>query len=125
MKKSLKTIKKDTKYTDIYRRMSKISSILRLISSIAVGGFGVYFREYFEIVLCILGVIASIAKFNQKFDLISLRVIKNKENSKFFILMSLIVIYSLINPIGLIAVIYDIYKRDFFIKVIEKDEKVD
>ncbi|MCI5839718.1 MAG: hypothetical protein SOZ89_04790 [Peptoniphilaceae bacterium] len=105
--------------------MSKISSILRLISSIAVGGFGVYFREYFEIVLCILGVIASIAKFNQKFDLISLRVIKNKENSKFFILMSLIVIYSLINPIGLIAVIYDIYKRDFFIKVIEKDEKVD
>lgn len=124
MKKKDTTLRKlDNNYIEIYMKKNMISAIIWFVVSIAVCVIGIYFREYIEIFTGFFGIIASIVNFKQKNESISIRSIKNKQSSKFFILTILIVFFSIVNPIGIIAVIYDLNLREWSLKIGEENEK--
>lgn len=96
-----------------YNSMKKISSLLWGITGLGVLGFGIYFREIFEIVFGILAIIYGI--YNYRMRLTSHLAIARVEKNKLSFLALAIVVFSLVNPIGNIAVIFDLFKRDFVI----------
>lgn len=96
-----------------YNQKKKISSSIWAISGLFVLGFGIYYREVFEIVFGILAII--FAFLNLRSRLTSISSITRLEKGRLKLLAVFIVIFSLVNPIGNIAVIYDLFKRDFAI----------
>ncbi len=93
-----------------YNSKKKASSILWALSGLAVLGFGIYYREIFEIVFGTLAIIYAI--YNHRTRVTSLAGIARIEKNKLTFLALAIVIFSLVNPIGNIPVIYDLFKRD-------------
>ena len=96
-----------------YNSMKKISILLWVATGLAVLGFGIYFMETFEIVFGILAVIYGI--YSHRTKLTSRLAIARVEKNKLSFLALAIVIFSLVNPIANIAVIFDLFKRDFVI----------
>lgn len=96
-----------------YNSMKKISTILWILTGLGVLGFGIYFKEIFEIIFGIAGVIYGI--YNHRTKITSLTSISRIEKNKLSFLALCIVVYSLVNPLANIAVIYDLFKRDYVI----------
>lgn len=93
--------------------MNLASSILWIILGAAIIGFGIYYRENFEKVFGAFAIIQG---------LISLRPkrtpdrIKRYEKSRLIAIAAMLVVYSLVNPLGNIALIFDIFKRDWVLR---------
>ena len=96
-----------------YNSMKKISTILWILTGLGVLAFGIYFREIFEVVFGIAGVIYGI--YIHRTKITSLTAVYRIEKNKLSFLALCIVIYSLVNPLANIAVIYDLFKRDYVI----------
>lgn len=96
-----------------YNNMKNISTILWILTGLGVLGFGIYFREIFELIFGICGVIYGI--YNYRTRITSLTTVYRIEKNKLSFLAACIVIYSLVNPLANIAVIYDLFKRDFVV----------
>ena len=96
-----------------YNSMKKTSAFLWILTGLGVFAFGVYFRELFELIFGMAAVIYGI--YNHKTSLESLTAIARIEKNKLSFLSLCIIIYSLVNPLANIAVIYDLWKRDYVI----------
>lgn len=105
-------MRKRKKITDLkkYNKINLASSIIWILVGIGIIGFGFYYKEILEKIFGFLAIIIGISS-------ISVRkkptVIKRYEDRRLFALAGLLVIYSLVNPLGNIAIIFDIFKRDF------------
>ncbi|MFO3717366.1 hypothetical protein AB9Q04_03235 [Anaerococcus sp. ENR1011] len=97
-----------------YNKMQTISSVIWILSGIGVLAFGVYYKEIFEIIFGILAILFGIAMIRIRNT--SLNAILRREMSRLNFLILAIVVFSLVNPIGNIPVLYDLYKRDFVIR---------
>ncbi len=98
-----------------YNRMKTTSSVIWSLAGIGVLAFGIYYKEIFEIVFGILALLYGLASLRTR-RLSSLSAIARSEKSRLNFLVLAIVIFSLVNPIGNIPVIYELYKRDYVIK---------
>lgn len=97
-----------------YNSRKKTSSIIWILAGLGVLGFGIYYREIFEIVF---GVLASIyGLHNLRMRITSLNSIARLERNKLSFLALGIVIFSLVNPIGNIPILYDLFKRDYVLR---------
>ncbi|MDO4662177.1 MAG: hypothetical protein Q4B36_03470 [Tissierellia bacterium] len=114
--RNTKRNKAEEKFINIYSKKTKISAILWLLSGFAVLGFGLYFWEYFEIVSGIVSIGIAIVKFTNKITSSKRSRIMQFENNSLHIYMILVVFFSLVNPCGLVAVIFDIYRRDWCLR---------
>lgn len=94
-----------------YNKMKFVSTIIWILTGLAVLIFGIHYREIFEIIFGSVSIIYALLSFRIRFS--SLKVIYNKENNKLLFLTIALIIFSLVNPIGNIAVIFDLYKRDY------------
>ena len=97
-----------------FNKMQTISSVIWILAGIGVLAFGIYYKEIFEIVFGILASLYGIGVLRNKN--VSLNAIARREKSKLNFLILAIVVFSLVNPIGNIPVIYDLYKRDYVIR---------
>ncbi len=98
-----------------YNRMKTASSVIWIISGAGILAFGIYYKEIFEIIFGILAILYGIASLRTR-RLTSLAAIARSEKKRLKFLAMSIVVFSLVNPIGNIAVIYDLYKRDYALK---------
>ncbi len=105
-----KNTKKDRNQIKRYNKLKKTSSILWILGGLAVLGFGIYYMEIFEIVFGIFALVYALINLRSKSY--SLQSIKRIERNKISFIVSFIIIYSLVNPLGLLGLIYDLYKRD-------------
>lgn len=103
------------KNTDLkkYNKINLISSVIWILSGLGIVAFGFYYKEIFEKIFGILAVIIGIASQRSRKKKAA---IKNYETRRITVLMALLVIYSLVNPLGNIAIIFDVYKRDFVMR---------
>ena len=93
-----------------YNKMRTASSILWILAGLGVLAFGIYYKEIFEIVFGSLAFIYGLAVL--RISNVSLNSIARRERNRLNFLILAIVIFSLVNPIGNIPVLYDLYKRD-------------
>ncbi|WP_297281787.1 hypothetical protein [uncultured Anaerococcus sp.] len=98
-----------------YNRMKTTSSVIWIICGAGVLAFGIYYKEIFEIIFGILAMLYGIASLRTR-RLTSLAAISRSEKRRLNFLAISIVVFSLVNPIGNIAVIYELYKRDYALK---------
>ncbi|WP_105301266.1 hypothetical protein [Anaerococcus marasmi] len=93
-----------------YNKLVKLSSLLYFLAGLGVLAFGIYYREIFEIVFGVFALVFSFANLkNKNYSQASIR--RLEQNRLSFIIV-FIIIYSLVNPIGNIPLLYDLYKRD-------------
>ncbi|MBM0046037.1 hypothetical protein [Anaerococcus sp. mt242] len=97
-----------------YNKMQTISSVIWILAGIGVLVFGIYYKEIFEIIFGILAFIYGIAVL--RIRNVSLGAIARSERKRLNILVIAIVVFSLVNPIGNIPVIYDLLKRDYVLR---------
>lgn len=97
-----------------YNKKKIISTVIWVLTGLGVLGFGIYYREVFEIVFGILAALYGLLNLRTRVN--STNAIARREKSKLSFLCLCIVIYSLVNPLVNLAVIYDLYKRDFVIR---------
>lgn len=97
-----------------YNKMNTTSSVIWIISGLGVLAFGIYFKEIFEIIFGIFALIYGINNLRSRNKKLS--SIARSEKGKLNFLVIAIVIFSLVNPIGNLGVIYDLYKRDFALR---------
>lgn len=93
-----------------YNKLNKISAIIWFLAGLGVLGFGIYFREIFEVVFGVFAILYSFGVFRGRSY--SMGGIRKAEVKKLYFIMIFIGIYSLVNPIGNIALLFDLYKRD-------------
>jgi|GEM_PF-1057961 hypothetical protein len=98
-----------------YNKMKTISSVIWILSGISILAFGIYYKEIFELIFGILAFFYGLASLRTR-RLTSLAAIARSERRRLNFLVICIVVFSLVNPIGNIAVIFDLYKRDYAIK---------
>ena len=98
-----------------YNKMKTISSVIWILSGISMLAFGIYYKEIFELIFGILAFFYGLASLRTR-RLTSLAAISRSERRRLNFLVICIVVFSLVNPIGNIAVIFDLYKRDYAIK---------
>nr|WP_072536999.1 hypothetical protein [Anaerococcus mediterraneensis] len=95
---------------NIYKR---ISSILWILTGLGVLAFGIYYREIFELIFGPLAIILGL------FNLITRKkekTIRTYEKKRLGFLSLGLVIYSLVNPLCNLAIIFDLYKRDWVMR---------
>lgn len=80
---------------------------------LGIVAFGFYYKEILEKIFGILAIIIGIASLRARKKKVA---IKNYETRRLTVLMALLVIYSLVNPLGNIAIIFDLYKREFVMR---------
>lgn len=107
-------MRKRKKNKDIkkYNRLNLISSIIWILMGLGIVAFGIYYREIFEKIFGILAILIGIGTLRARKKK---SAIKNYETKRLTILMAALVIYSLVNPLGNIAIMFDLYKRDYVI----------
>lgn len=96
-----------------YNKLNKISSLIWVLAGLGIFGFGIYYMEIFE---KIFGVVAAIYGLVSLSTSKSPAAIKKSEEGRLAFLGLLLIIYSLVNPLGNIAILFDIYKRDWVIR---------
>lgn len=111
-----KTKRKDTKNEILYRKKMTVSSILWLLCGLCVLGFGIYFREIFELVGGAFLILFSLAQFSGKNRRIRPKTLIKREENRLKFLIVAIVLFSLINPIGILPALYDLFKRDWVMR---------
>lgn len=97
----------------IYNQKTNLSSLIWLLSGIGVLGFGIYFLEIFEIIGGIILIIVSIFQFITRLKNKNPFIIVKRERGKLKYICIAILVFSLINPIGIVGCIYDLFKRDW------------
>ena len=97
-----------------YNSLKAKSALVWALSGIGIFAFGIYYSEIFEIAFGLLAVIYAIYTYRTRHN--SLGGIYRIERNKLIFLAAAIVVFSLVNPIGNIAVIFDLFKRDYVIK---------
>ena len=97
-----------------YNKMKSTSAILWVLAGLSVLGFGIYYREIFEIVFGVFAILYGIHTYRSRNA--SLSSISRYERNKLSFLALAIIIFSLVNPIGNIPVIFDLFKRDRVLK---------
>lgn len=93
-----------------YNKIKTTSAILWVLAGLGVLGFGIYYREIFEIIFGSLAIIYGI--YTKRLRNASLTSITRYEKNRLSFLAAGIVIFSLVNPIGNIPIIFDLFKRD-------------
>ena len=93
-----------------YNKLKLISSIIWILAGLGIVAFGFYYKEIWEKIFGILAVLIGIGSLRARKKKAA---IKNYESRRLSVLMGLLVIYSLVNPLGNLAIIFDLYKRDF------------
>ncbi|MDO5047537.1 MAG: hypothetical protein Q4D88_03215 [Anaerococcus sp.] len=93
-----------------YHKLEKTSAIIWFVSGLGVLAFGIYFIEIFELVFGAFALINAISIIRRKSY--STTTIRRVEENKLTFIMVFIGIYSLVNPIGNIPLLFDLYKRD-------------
>jgi arginine exporter protein ArgO len=96
----------------IYKQKTNLSSLLQFVSGLGVLAFGIYFREIFEIVGGIFLLVLSAGQLAMKNKIQSPYSIIKREKGMLKYLAIEILAFSLINPIGILPAIYDLFKRD-------------
>lgn len=96
-----------------YNKINLISSIIWILMGIGIIAFGFYYKEIFEKIFGILAILIGVGTIRARKKKAA---IKNYETKRLAILMTLLVIYSLVNPLGNIAIIFDLYKRDYVMR---------
>ncbi|MDU7411036.1 MULTISPECIES: hypothetical protein [Anaerococcus] len=97
-----------------FNKMQTTSSVIWILAGVGILAFGVYYKEIFEIIFGALTTIYGIAVLKNRN--VSLNAIARREKKRLNFLVLAIVVFSLVNPIGNIPVIYDLYKRDYVIR---------
>lgn len=93
-----------------YNSLVRTSSAIWFVAGAFVLGFGIYFREIFELVFGVFAMVYGLANLkNQNYSEAS---IKRIEMNKLSFILVFIIVYSLVNPIGNIPLLFDLYKRD-------------
>ena len=110
-----RTKSENTNLLKKYNKMKTISSVIWILSGISILAFGIYYKEIFELIFGILAFFYGLASLRTR-RLTSLAAISRSERRRLNFLVICIVVFSLVNPIGNIAVIFDLYKRDYAIK---------
>lgn len=100
----------------LYYKKTMISFVLWFLGGFGVLGFGIYLKDWFEIGGGIVLIILSSIQLIEKNRIKKPTLIIRKERKKLLFLSFCIIIFSLINPIGIIAPIYDIFKRDWVMR---------
>lgn len=96
-----------------YYRINIASSIIWILMGAGIVGFGFYYKEIFEKIFGILAILIGIITLSARKKPTA---IKRYEERRLLILAGLLVIYSLVNPLGNIAILFDLFKRDFVIR---------
>lgn len=96
-----------------YNKLNKISSLIWVLSGLGILGFGIYYKEIFEKIFGPVAIIYGLATLSTRQNQVA---IKKTEQGRLAILSLLLIIYSLVNPLGNIAILFDIYKRDWVIR---------
>lgn len=100
----------------LYRKKKVISSLLRLLAGLGVLSFGLYFMDIFELIGGGVLILISLISFQGINKKINPRLLVRKERDRLKYLALDIIAFSLINPIGVLPAIYDLYKRDFVMR---------
>ncbi|MDD7305217.1 MAG: hypothetical protein PUG67_01370 [Peptoniphilaceae bacterium] len=100
----------------IYSTKLIISSLIRLLAGLGVLAFGIYFKEIFEIGGGIFLLFFSLIQFQGRKRRKKSNLLVKKEREKLKFLCLVIIVFSLINPIGILPAIYDLFKRDWLIR---------
>lgn len=108
-------MRKRKRNTDLkkYNKINLISSVIWILAGIGIVGFGFYYKEILEKIFGILAIIIGIGTLSSKKKKTAIRIY---ETRRLTLLMGLLVIYSLVNPLGNIAIIFDLFKRDFVMR---------
>lgn len=108
----MRTRKKNTDLKKYYK-INIASSIIWILMGVGIIGFGFYYKEILEKIFGIFAIIIGILSISTKRKPLA---IKRYEDRRIYALAGLLVIYSLVNPLGNIAIIFDIFKRDFALR---------
>lgn len=108
-------MRKRNKNTDLkkYYKINITSSIIWILMGIGIIGFGIYYKEILEDIFGALGILIGILTLGSRKKPIA---IKRYEERRLLVLAGLLVIYSLVNPLGNIAILFDLFKRDFVMR---------
>lgn len=98
----------------IYNKLNKISSFLWIILGLGIIGFGIYYKEIFEKIFGAFAILIGINRLRNRFN--KTISIKKYELGRIYFLSLMLIIYSLVNPLANIAILFDIYKRDWVIR---------
>ncbi|WP_311491493.1 hypothetical protein [uncultured Anaerococcus sp.] len=103
------------KNTDLkkYYKINIASSMIWILVGAGIVGFGFYYKEILEKIFGAFAILIGIISIPSKRKP---RLIKSYEDRRIFVLAGLLVIYSLVNPLGNIAIIFDLFKRDFALR---------
>ncbi|MDY3005534.1 hypothetical protein HV819_11030 [Anaerococcus sp. AGMB00486] len=104
-----------------YNKKNKIMYFLYFLSSISVFAFGLYYREVLELVGGVFLALRCIYLMNRHRANTSSLIRFERRKLSFLLLM--IIIFSLINPIGILPFIMEIGKRDWVINGGLNEEK--
>ena len=96
-----------------YYKINLTSSIIWILMGVGIVGFGFYYKEIYEKIFGLLAILIGILSINTRKKP---KAIRHYEEKRLNLLASLLVVYSLVNPLGNIAILFDIYKRDFVIR---------
>ena len=96
-----------------YNKINIISSVIWILSGLGIVAFGFYYKEIFEKIFGPVAIIYGLATLSTRQNQVA---IKKTEQGRLAILSLLLIIYSLVNPLGNIAILFDIYKRDWVIR---------
>ncbi|MDD7463174.1 MAG: hypothetical protein SOW41_00805 [Anaerococcus sp.] len=100
----------------LYKEKMTLSSILWLLAGLGVLGFGIYYMEIFELVGGSLLILFSLIQFAGKNRSRKTKHLVKRERDKLKYLCLEIIAFSLINPIGVLPALYDLYKRDWVMR---------
>ena len=108
-------MRKRKRNTDVkkYNKINLISSVIWILMGAGIIAFGFYYKEILEKIFGILAILIGMGSLRARKKKTA---IKNYETRRLAVLMALLVVYSLVNPLGNIAIIFDLYKRDFVMR---------
>ena len=96
-----------------YYKINIASSIIWILAGIGIIAFGIYYKEILEKVFGGLAILIGFLTLRARKKPAAIRIY---EERRLLILAGLLVIYSLVNPLGNIAILFDLFKRDFVMR---------
>lgn len=106
VKKGLK--KSSEKYTG----MRTNSAIIRMICGGLIFLTGLYFRSRVELFSGLVAIIFSLVKLKNIKRVVNVAVEKRRERESLKLIVVLLIYFSIVNPLGVVALSYDLFKRD-------------
>lgn len=103
------------KNTDLrkYNKINIASSIIWILAGAGIIAFGIYYKEILEKVFGGLAILIGFLTLRTRKKPAAIRIY---EERRLITLALLLVIYSLVNPLGNIAILFDLFKRDFVMR---------